>query len=1114
MFAEMGTNSYMISKDSNKYVISLDSLDLKLLPIYKPRREPALLWTANNCVGAENYYEFEIKSSHEAPVFEFTGSFDDGPTKDLTNTFCYICHVTMPNAHFAKHLRSLKHRSYQKIANIGLERVKKHKEMITEDKNKELEYFCEHCTLVMPLSARNTHENTELHKKYTAIDTFVDTFATFYAYIEDDRHIGVVEHANACELVKVNQKDFETEDDLEVMTIKISTSDNNYVDVKPTKISNNEKTREFNKDNLDMNTKLNKDSLVLDESLTKEKETVLGSKIKDAESLIKDIESRLVDLKEMNNNVTEIESNEGANLVSNLEQYIRLLKRHSTIKLSTINSNEQERLIVESTDGAELVISVNNFHGLRRTGNKFVQCKLCKIFVSDKNEHKVSEKHLKYVTQPFEDKHCLRRLAESSSHCVVCNEIVDKPEVHKLFNEHIRKLEQALIPKKVTKSPPEEVNECELKIVPKTDMKAKEIEDTNSANTVSNNQNTNSLDEHRKDVSNRHFCIICNKFMHVNDIEIHEKGTKHIMNSKTVNNYLMKKDNDGLKCKVCNTSLQKYLWAIEDHVATVDHVIKYFNVLAVNQIDKIDDDLFCKPCSVILPKMTEICHIGSRIHRLKLASYNIECIKDINKCKENLYVDEKGGKVSETSEDKETVFNKNGNNNDNNEVVKLNTFVSEDSSFEHIDNAFVDKCNIKDSIEEVSVDYENVKLIKIQQNKDNTQSYDCDAKNKDSLNNPVNVHDELPKDVMMDKFISRINSSLKELLKYYSNPPKIHYHLQRINAENEVICKICAHTISIEDTEKHINSLKHVNNYRVLIAENKLKARENRYICYACNVYVDNDKELSHIDSEKHIKRIQALKNESHVLITADAKKLIDKIDKDLKFLENKYENCSEGIKFGDFLPSKKKGNCRTNVNHHFTEVIDNEHKIFCVLCRILVPNTEYEIITHSDDKNHTMRYKEVMAHNQIFDIDTGFVCGLCECTLDNEFEHISSQNHVETQQKYRKKNFCFKCNVSTIDIGVKEHVTTIQHIKNINRNTPAHYYCNICDLQLTNNEMNVKRHNDGFQHKNNCSLLEQNSVSLKNKKCFCKICESHFSREFFDVHISSLNHIMLLGGD
>ncbi|CAK1592390.1 unnamed protein product [Parnassius mnemosyne] len=364
-----------------------------------------------------NKIEFEIDDEQDISESEATyvspteNSSNPDVDAEISTNLCYICNIKVPLPYMKEHIDSSKHKTFLKIAEVALERVKKQMGYNFSNKNPVPSmYFCQTCVTTTPVKDKSFHIKSNAHKNAVILDRLLNEFLKIYAHeeLESDNTKSEIETPNHEELDKVINK---------------------MLNANSTIICNDE-----------------------------------GTNISNIQKPVnnKDIAKEIVaNLK----SITFQKINKDAIVCSgtNLTEYINVLnaKTFSTHKLKDING---EYLIIKTKDGSQLKVTHNNFHGVLTMGKRHAQCKLCTEIVRNLDEHICSQKHIEKIVLPINDKECIRMLDNTKSHCILCNELVENADFHALYN----KRHEALLKNAILLF--EQVNTSQIKLEAQSDV--------------------------------------------------------------------------------------------------------------------------------------------------------------------------------------------------------------------------------------------------------------------------------------------------------------------------------------------------------------------------------------------------------------------------------------------------------------------------------------------------------------------------------------------------------------------------------------------------------------------------------------------------------------------
>ncbi|XP_045783463.1 uncharacterized protein LOC123879662 isoform X2 [Maniola jurtina] len=565
----------MESIDQNVYVISLDALDLNLLPtMYNTRDDRvAPLWTKSNLDRRnDEYYQFEIKSKDSEESVK-----DESPKRELENVICHICDIDVPKPFLKAHRKSSRHITNMKIADVAIHRMKKYINNIDNencctdcDEIDQSAHFCAVCVTIVDVKEKVTHENSLAHKNSVILEKIFNDFLLLYNCQEE------INDGKAENEMNTNKNDSDAKISYDILKFVSETDSGN---------TSNKLLKSIEKP-IDPSDK--------------------SIKIKD------------------NNVPTQAGIKEQAKIMS-LSDYLSILNDLVYVPMFFKSKNDDNHLIeIETIDGSVVQVREDNFHGFNRNGNKhIIQCYVCNKIFKEKSieKHKMSEKHIYYMTVPLKDKHCARQIDDSLSHCVLCNTITEYSDLHSLCDkDHEGNLKDALISDKLVEdnlySRKESQKDTVLKDSKETEENDNEwIEVTKRKGRVDIEKSVPTIDSQASSVaSNQFFCTACNEYISTFRRSRHYTTAKHVSNSKYKYHYLTTEIENELFCRICDVKITND----KKHVYGMAHIKKYNQILAVNKIKQLEGNvIFCEPCDQVILFKHELTHINKKSHQAR-----------------------------------------------------------------------------------------------------------------------------------------------------------------------------------------------------------------------------------------------------------------------------------------------------------------------------------------------------------------------------------------------------------------------------------------------------------------------------------------------------------------
>ncbi|CAG5000977.1 unnamed protein product [Parnassius apollo] len=1077
---------------NGKYVLPLDTVDLSLLSTLNvaPKHHNDLLplWSKSNLRlrNEDCYLEFEIQDQqdisdtdtyYDETEFEVDDKEDISeseatyvsPTENSSNpdvdgeigtNFCYICNIEVPLPFMKEHIDSSKHKTFLKITEVALERVKKQMGFNFSSKNSVPSmYFCQTCVTTTPVKDKSFHMKSNAHKNAVILDKLLNDFLKIYTHekLEKDKTESDIETSNHEGLDKVINKMSNANS-----TVICSDEVTNIPDIeKPV----------YNKDTAE------------------------------------EIASKLIPI-----TVPKVNKNTIVNGGTNLTEYINILnaKTFSTHKLKDVNG---DYFIIETKDGSQLKVTHNHFHGVLAMGKRHAQCKLCTEIVRNLDEHICSQKHIEKLVLPINDKECIRELDNTKSHCILCNELVENDVDFHIHN----KRHQALLQNAIL-SENESTSQIKLETqsdVHKTNITALEINEEQkpkycAAKTADDNIN-NAQSELEKnegvvqlDVSKSKtfFCSICYITLHSNNIHSHASGIRHKTNEKHIYHYLIEYsiEADNLKCKVCNCLVDTHHTV---HLTSTDHADRYNALLAENKMFKTENHVFCKACTVYIRIENELVHIDSTKHKRLLLNLKSEIIDQPTK----------GNIITKaTGNDIKQHFCV---------VCQVNVPNNAHNISTHY-NGKLHKHNLANYHKSNKIDKGHEKLASVSKNDKEKASVNPPAEifSKDTpsgstaKNIPVveqNGKINIKKDTNPNSVIQTASRhDNKNSISVTSETAIAEDILEITINPKELKCRICLVIIpnKTENIQEHVNGYNHNNNAAILLVQNRLKLTGNQYFCDGCREPVTVGDQFDHINKRSHaVNMVRTLTND---IVNAFAENQ-DHTDTE--------SNTGSSIIKGQALKVSHSSSEKIQQKYFEIKLTNKPGEVNCQVCCVKVPSSVSTLKMHIGGRKHVTMLQEMLSKNKIQVKSDCFNCLVCQMDMKKYalFNHVQNETHVAALTKTKRNSICKVCNIAIIKETMAEHVLTVQHINNQKKkNEMSSHMCEICDVQLTNNATNIDEHNNGSQHKNNLKQLELNNIEIKEgemkEKCYCNTCGVYFTCKSFQEHIRTSQHLILSG--
>ncbi|XP_045541312.1 uncharacterized protein LOC106713429 isoform X1 [Papilio machaon] len=355
---------------------------------------------------------------------------------------------------------------------------------------------------------------------------------------------------------------------------------------------------------------------------------------------------------------------------------------------------------------------------------------------------------------------------------------------------------------------------------------------------------------------------------------------------------------------------------------------------------------------------------------------------------------------------------------------------------------------------------------------------------KDTKDNVQKIDENKPQNVTL---VGKNNTDMK------SGNDKVNVQLN--SNQKSVTCKVC--DIKMLDNEKdvknHLLKYHKIDDTKSVKENSKMRLTGNLFICETCCEYVTIEDELKHLSSPTHI--VKALRKSD-----IDDNKINVQVKKD-DTNNNQLPSTSKDI---IFMPRFKK--------------TDTKKKRYCFICATSVYDDIDSIQRHENGKKHNSNFESILKINKIEDRDVYLQCTLCCMPLEkNELiTHINSDYHLRKENVKKgvtTVTYCDTCQ-KFITTKIEAHILSAAHKSREIPKNVASYLCHLCDVSLTNSNMNIKEHNDGSQHKNNVKMLDDNTIKISDDNFYCETCEMSVTYKLIRQHINTSKHLILMGND
>ncbi|CAH2083605.1 unnamed protein product [Euphydryas editha] len=377
------------------YVISLDAVDLNLLPIsqkpYDGRVVP--LWSKSNLDLRNNeYYEFEIKTNDTR---------EEKNDQVIENVICHICDINVPKVYFNEHKNSFRHKFNAKIADIALRRLQlfMNKDDVNESYEKNpSKYYCSECSLVIDSDDEISHKQSIVHRNSIFLERFLNDFLNFYT--NDENEINYSKKEN-----KIAKSDLYSGESNISKTAIINDSKEDREKIEVAKIMKH--CRDSEKD-FDSDEPNNSETVTINDS-KEDREKIEVAKItkhcRDSEDFDSD-EPNILETVIISDSKTD---------AKNSTRDLDLDEENKKLDSSSIfhkHLQVKDGVVFETDDGSRFKVTELNFNAIKKISTLLEYCIICqRIFVIEKRSlHLNSDHHSENMLQKLPDKNCIRKV--------------------------------------------------------------------------------------------------------------------------------------------------------------------------------------------------------------------------------------------------------------------------------------------------------------------------------------------------------------------------------------------------------------------------------------------------------------------------------------------------------------------------------------------------------------------------------------------------------------------------------------------------------------------------------------------------------------------------------
>lgn len=313
------------------------------------------------------------------------------------NTYtCYICDTEVPKSYTAEHNDGNKHKTCLKIADLALERTRKHMKL---EIRKRLSiqvretYFCEPCAIVVQKVDRIDHESSDKHVKSMRHDEILKDFLMIY---EEKENIELITEKIPTDVIDLRSDNEQINCDLAI--------DDTYNQVDTPKLL---KENEIQQAQLE----LGNDSEILTPKASKTDIDKVNKTLSDmSKRMVEQLSDCLTKYSPEKGTMNKAEKKENSQKATNqLNNYLKLITdKCKTDPIHTVQVLTNKQILITAINGDKIKVPVVNFHSIHnKKENSY--CKICE----DPNvgiSHEQLEEHMEKIMIAIEDKNAIRKV--------------------------------------------------------------------------------------------------------------------------------------------------------------------------------------------------------------------------------------------------------------------------------------------------------------------------------------------------------------------------------------------------------------------------------------------------------------------------------------------------------------------------------------------------------------------------------------------------------------------------------------------------------------------------------------------------------------------------------
>ncbi|OWR48548.1 hypothetical protein KGM_205015 [Danaus plexippus plexippus] len=821
---------------SAAYIITLDEMDLGLLPnTYSPKRNITPLWSLNNelCEFRISYNSVQDQSDKDASTHR----------QDIKTTMCHICKIDVPVKYITEHRDSVKHKTYLKIADTALQRLRDEiNSNVYSEERDPLKYFCPHCTTVSEICDKENHDNSTGHKNAVVYDRYIKTFLDFYTNATDNPNDAwepqVAQPKPADKLLNAIQKtkqiyvqnNFDIENYLNVLKYKHKMTTNiKAIGKGRLQIDIDGSTLEIDEDNF--HGIINRDGgctecIVCKEIFRNENKYIhiRGSKhayrvtvpITDVNCIreIYPLWKHCILCNTIIDNYSKhniLDSNHSRNLNTALNCYNSQQNTSSLDNLKPNNEhlNDKKSFVINETSIDGSVISDDT------TKNSL--CEYCNIQFkkNSKRSHSLTSRHIWNTKSPY---HYLYTI--NTATCRVCDTDAIDVESHVDSEEHKQKYREYLTDNRLVSI---EADKFYCMVCFDVVRMRNELLHTYTPNHKKHMSSVTDTDDY--------YCAVCDKTIknYKCGIQLHNESKKHKKKIATfthadesfidIDDMLVTTDcNTDVKCSLCNILVANNKNSVALHMKSRKHKDKYEQLLRDNIMEVKENIIYCNVCSVPFTYKMCITHLRGKKHIKKLRIRNQSLSIDIENVKEtnaNVSHGQNNENINNSTGINTNEINVTTNADKTNEIY--NSEINLNENINHLNINVKSTINVPGiKMNEAVSNEPGIKMNEAVSNEPGIKmneavSNEPGIKMNEAVSNEPGVNKKINKEnkAKINENVNKINDSDVNLLDRKMN--KFIELFKNSDENGQVLCKICKVRVplTLHNMMQHLNGARH-----------------------------------------------------------------------------------------------------------------------------------------------------------------------------------------------------------------------------------------------------------------------------------------------------------------